>query len=132
MSTYLTRLMNRSKRTYPDLRCGGGIETRAVFADADPSIPARGEHRQYMRGDLEVNGQPARFRTVENGVATPRQMRSRPGRGCADDRHRVRPGRVRPGQPVPRRPGHGQRDVPVGIGDLSRSTCATAEFSCHP
>ncbi|WP_193512601.1 hypothetical protein [Streptomyces griseoloalbus] len=72
--------MNCSKRTYPDLRCGGGIETRAVFADADPSIPARGEHRQYMRGDLEVNGQPARFLTVENGVATPRQMRSRPAR----------------------------------------------------
>ncbi|MEU0084734.1 hemopexin repeat-containing protein [Streptomyces sp. NPDC006274] len=79
------RLSSCSKRTQPNVRCGGEFDMHAVFTDADPSVPACGEYRQFVRGELEVNGQPVAYITKENGVPSPRLMRSRPGPGSTDD-----------------------------------------------
>ncbi|OIJ66572.1 hypothetical protein WN71_017935 [Streptomyces mangrovisoli] len=79
------RLDPCSRRTQPDVRCGGSFDLHAVFDDAIPSVPACGEYRQYVRGELKVGDQPVPFILRENGVATPRKMRSRPGPGSADD-----------------------------------------------
>ncbi|MET7474884.1 hemopexin repeat-containing protein [Streptomyces sp. NPDC005648] len=79
------RLLSCSKSSLPRVRCGGEFDMHAVFTEANPSIPACGEYRQYVRGVLEVNGQPVRFVLRENGVPAPRLMRPRPGPGSTDD-----------------------------------------------
>lgn len=79
------RLVSCSKRTQPDVRAGGEFDMHAVFTDAIPSVPACGEYRQFIRGELQVNGQTVPFITKENGVPTPRLMRPRPGPGSLDD-----------------------------------------------
>jgi hypothetical protein len=79
------RLVTCSKRTQPDVHCGGEFDMYAVFADANPSIPACGEYPQYIRGDLEVNGEPVDYITKVHGVPVLRLMRSRPGPGSTDD-----------------------------------------------
>jgi hypothetical protein len=79
------RLVTCSKRTQPDVRCGGEFDMHAVFTDANPSIPACGECRQFIRGEFEVNGQPVSYIAKEHGVATPRLMRPRPGPDSTDD-----------------------------------------------
>lgn len=79
------RLVTCARQTQPTVKAGGEFDMHAVFVDANPSIPACGEYRQYIRGDLEVNGHPVPFITKENGVAVPRLMRPRPGPGSGDD-----------------------------------------------
>src|SRR5262245_61621054 len=38
------------KSSLPTVSCGGTFEMKALFVDANPSVPACGEYRQYVRG----------------------------------------------------------------------------------
>jgi hypothetical protein len=112
------RLVSCSKRTQPDVRCGGEFDMRTVFTNANPSIPACGEYRQYIRGELEVNGQSVRFITKENGVPTPRLMRSRPDPGATDD-HFIEDGQAasNPANPFHVDLDYGHRHASIGNGN---------------
>jgi len=76
------------KSSLPTVRCGGTFEMKALFVDANPSVPACGEYRQYVRGTLEIDGRRVEFVLQEQGVAIPVVMRPRPGPGSADDNFR--------------------------------------------
>lgn len=113
-------LVSCTKRTQPDVQCGGAFEMHAVFTDANPSVPACGEYRQYIRGELEVNGQPVRFITKENGVPAPRLMRPRPGPGSTDDNF-IEDGQAasNPANPFHVDLDYGHRNASVGNGNVN-------------
>lgn len=107
-----------SKQTQPKAKAGGEFDMHAVFADAHPSIPACGEYRQYVRGDLVVNGRSAPFILKATGVATPQLMRSRPGAGSGDDNFREDgQAATNPGNPFGTDLTYGHRNAAVGNGN---------------
>jgi hypothetical protein len=105
------------KTTLPFVNCGGTFAMKALFTEANPSVAACGEYRQYVRGTLALNGAPVRFILQERGVPVPAVMRDRPGPGSADDNFRE------DGMPASKSPfgvdmHYGHREASYGNGNL--------------
>lgn len=114
------KLVSNSKKVEPPrARCGGSFEMNAVFTDANPSIPACGEYRQYIRGTVLVDGDPFNYIARERGVAVPVRMRPRPAPGSSDDQF-VEDGQAASNtlNPFGVDLTYGHRDAPVGNGNV--------------
>lgn len=109
------RFVPCARQTQPQVKAGGEFEMHAAFTEAIPSVPACGEYRQYVRGDLVVNGRRVRFILKERGVATPRLMLSRPSPDSTDDNFRE-DGQAAssPANPFGGDLAYGHRDAAVG------------------
>jgi Hemopexin len=99
--------------TQPRVRCGREWAMKALFTDANPSVPACGEYRQFVRGTFELNGSTVPFILQEHGAPAPIKLRPRPSPGAGDDNFRE------DGQPASRSPfgvdtHYGHRDAPYG------------------
>jgi hypothetical protein len=76
------------KHNQPTALCKGEFAMKAVFARGNPSVPACGEYRQYVRGTIEANGSGVPFILQEHGAPVPIALRPRPFPGALDDNFR--------------------------------------------
>jgi hypothetical protein len=76
------------KQSLPTVECGGEFRMEALFTDANPSVPACCEYRQFVRGTVKVDDQVLKYIVQDRGVAVAVLLRPRPSAGSFDDNFR--------------------------------------------